>query len=164
MRRTWSESRTHREPDTRTGPHLKHSFGHIIRPTRWGSPIIHEPHLRAAHPAPRGPVRGRACLTSSAGLSPQRRCARGRGPGGPTPTRRPGLWSADRRAFESRLTVAVDPMGGRVYWVQTFGAWILRAELNGDNTETLLDWPVLDDPVAIAIDPASLSDIPTVSE
>ncbi|UCC31145.1 MAG: hypothetical protein JSU86_02485, partial [Phycisphaerales bacterium] len=60
--------------------------------------------------------------------------------------------------------VAVDPMGGKAYWAQTFGDRIMRADLNGDNTETLLEWPVLDNPVAIAVDPASLSDIPTVSE
>ena len=52
-----------------------------------------------------------------------------------------------------------------MYWSQMFDDRIRQADLNGDNVETLLAWPVVDDSVGIALDlPLEASDIPTVSE
>ena len=44
---------------------------------------------------------------------------------------------------------------GKLYWAQTFGDRIYRADLNGDNAELLLEFPELNDPVGISIDPLS---------
>ena len=61
----------------------------------------------------------------------------------------PGGASAD-----TGYDIAVDGAGGKVYWAQTFGDRILRANLDGTSPETLLEWPELDDPVSIALDTA----------
>ena len=59
--------------------------------------------------------------------------------------------------------ISVDPFGGRLYWAQSFGDRIYRADLNGDNAELLLEFPELDDAVGLAILPTGSAVIPTIS-
>ncbi|MFQ5495892.1 MAG: YncE family protein, partial [Phycisphaerae bacterium] len=59
------------------------------------------------------------------------------------------------------LSMGIDPQAAtaapaaveKVYWAQTVGDRIRRADLDGLNVETLLTTPLLDDATALAIDP-----------
>ena len=42
---------------------------------------------------------------------------------------------------------------GKIYWAQKSNDTIRRADFNGDNTETLLEWPEVNSPMAVAVDP-----------
>lgn len=75
------------------------------------------------------------------------------GPDGANPTQVIG-WPA----VDQPLAIAVDAIGGKIYWSQTFGnplgPWIRSADLTGSGATTLVSWPALNNPVAIAYDRA----------
>jgi hypothetical protein len=50
------------------------------------------------------------------------------------------------------VSIALDLANGRIYWVEAAGSRIRRADLTGANVTTVLEPPLLFDPLAIAVD------------
>lgn len=50
---------------------------------------------------------------------------------------------------------APSTFAAKMYWAQSLGDRVIRAETDGTEIETVLEWPQLDDPVAIGLDAAS---------
>ena len=60
-------------------------------------------------------------------------------------------------AFTLAFCAHIETVGAeRIYWAQSVDDQILRADADGKNAQTLLEWPATDDVVGIAIDPVSL--------
>ena len=61
------------------------------------------------------------------------------------------------------VSITLDAASNKLYWAQTFGDRLVRGDLSSTDIETLLTFPLLDDPISLAFDPTVVKPIPAAS-